>query len=321
MTVTPLLQVCEYRVNEAVGRGDLGQHRIRREELIRRVAGIVSRNLASGRAQRVMALSGGAGEQGSRGPSTGSGSAEEQGDKGAGEQGSRGDFSPSPQSLCTEGGSIEVYIDRVIAGYLREHRRVEALAAGDEPAWHELGKLLAGRAYNMLLRLRVPAARAANEAPDFAQQTCEVVFSQPFPYDVSFDAWATLILKNQILQRYTRSQDLIDREPRVLSLDRPSQYKTGDDFSLYHLLADGSGRAAFERVEVQEWLLQAVAQLRSRPQQQVIVDTFFYELSDDEIAGRLGKTRQAVYNLRHRALRRLRQILETRPFGETQDIA
>ncbi|MFQ5768695.1 MAG: RNA polymerase sigma factor, partial [Acidobacteriota bacterium] len=248
-------------------------------------------------------------------------SAEEQGGKGAGEQGSRGDFSPSPQSLCTEGGSLETYIDRVIAGYLREHRRVEALAARDETAWNELCKLLAGRAYNILLRLRVPAARAANEAPGFVQQTCEVVFSQPFPYDVSFDAWATLILRNQILQRYTRSQDLIDREPRMLSLDRPSQHQTGDDFSLYHLLADESGHSAFERVEVQEWLLQAIAQLRSRPQQQVIVDTFFYELSDDEIAGRLDRTRQAVYNLRHRALRRLKQILETRPFGGPQDIA
>jgi RNA polymerase sigma factor (sigma-70 family) len=270
-----ILQMCERRVSEAVTEDDLEQHGISREELVRHVTGIVSRNVASGRA---------------RGGTAG-------------------------QSTKEEVLLPETYIDRVVNSYLREHGRVEALAAQDEAAWTELLEQLTGRAYNILLRSQVPPGRARGEAADFAQETCEVIFNHPFPYDVSFDAWATRILKNRILWRDTRSQDLIDRKPGILSLDRPGQSETGDDFSLYALLADGSGTAVFERLEVREWLIQAIACLRSRAQQQVIIDGFFYELSDEEIAKRLGRTRQAVYNLRHRALQGLKEILERRKKG------
>jgi len=162
----------------------------------------------------------------------------------------------------------------------------------------------------MLLRLQIPKDRAGGEAVDFAQETCEAIFSHPFPYDVSFDAWATLILKNRILWRHTRSRELMDRMPGTLSLDQPNWSGADDNFSLYDLLADPSDGSTFESLEVQERLIQAIARLGSQAQQQVIVDTFLYELTDDEIARRLGKTRQAVYNLRHRALRHLKKILD-----------
>ena len=269
-------QMCERRVSQAVTEDDLEQCGTSREEFVRHITDIVSRNVASGRAQRVMARQ------------------------------------------STEGREelpLETYIDRVVNSYRQEHGRVEALAAQDEAAWTELLDQLTGRAYNILLRFQVPPGRARGEAADFAQATCQVIFNHPFPCDVSFDAWATLILKNRILWRYTRSQDLPDREPRILSLDRPGQSETGDDFSLYDLLTDDSGTSAFESLEVREWLIQAIACLRSRAQQQVIIDGFFYELSDEEIAKRLGKTKQAVYNLRHRALRGLKEILERRKKG------
>lgn len=271
-----ILQMCERRVSEAVAEDDLEQYGASREELVRHVADIVSRNVASGRARRVTARESTKGE---------------------------GELLP------------ETYIDRVVNAYLREHGRVQALAAQEEVAWTDLRDQLTGRAYNILLRQQSPTGQARGEAADFAQETCEVIFNHPFPYDVSFDAWATRILKNRILWKYTRSPDLIDREYRIISLDRPSRSKTGDDFSLYDLLADDSGTSAFERLEVQEWLIQAIARLRSQAQQQVIIDTFFCELSDEEIAKRLGKTKQAVYNLRHRALRGLEEILERRKKG------
>jgi len=270
-----IFQMCERRVSEAVTDDDLEQRETSREELVRQITGIVSRNVASGRAQRVMA------------------------------------------KQSTEGREelpLEIYIDRVVNSYLQEHGRVEALAAQDEAAWTELAEQLTGRAYNILLRFQVPPGRARGEAADFAQATCQVIYNHRFPCDVSFDAWATLILKNRILWRYTRSQDLPDREP-IRSLDQPIRSGTGNDFSLYDLLTGDSGAPTFERLEVREWLIQAIACLRSRAQQQVIIDTFFYELSDEEIAKRLGKTRQAVYNLRHRALRGLKEILERRKNG------
>jgi RNA polymerase sigma factor (sigma-70 family) len=271
-----ILQMCERRVSRAVTEDDLEEHGISHQELVRRIADIVSRNVASGRARRVTA----------------------------------GQLTKGEEELLPE-----TYVDRVINSYMREHSRVEALADRDEAAWTKLREQLAGRAYNILLRLQVPPGRARDEAPDFAHETCEAIFSHRFPYDVSFDAWATRILKNCVLWPPTRSQDLIDRQPRILSLDRPGRSKTFDDFSLYDLLADNSSLSTFERLEVREWLIQAITRLRSRAQQQVIIDTFFYELTDEEIAKRLGKTKQAVYNLRHRALRGLKQILEKRKNG------
>jgi len=200
-----VLQMCERRVSEVVTEDDVGQCGISREEFVRHITDIVSQNVASGRARRVMAWQ---------------------------------------STRSREEPPSETYIDRVINSYRQEHGRVEALAVQDEAAWTELVEQLTSRAYNILMRLQVASGRARSEAADFAQATCQIIFSHPFPYDVSFDAWATRILKNCILWHYTRSQDLIDREPRILSLDRPGRSETGDDFSLYDLLADGSGTSS-----------------------------------------------------------------------------
>lgn len=303
-----LPELCEQQVHQTVAQGDPEQHGIIRDALAGRIVDIVSRNRDSGRAERIMAESGGAEEQ--RSPSTelrtGSG-AEEQGSKGAEEQGSRGESITPPPPLHPS-AQLEAYVDRVIATYLREHDRVEALAAKDGVAWTELSGQLTDRAYHMLLRWQVPAAKAANEAEGCAQQACEAIFGEPFPYDVPFDAWSGRILVNLILQRYTRSKDLMDQNPGVLSLDQPGRGDARDDVSLHEFLVDESAESAFESIAVREWLIQAIAGLPSEAQRQVIIDTFFYELSDDEIARRLGKSKQAVYNLRHRALGHLRRI-------------
>ena len=250
------------------------------EDIARRIAEIVARNIASGRAQRVMKVwnYGGVGAEG--------------------------------QQAVTDGHAEEplrAYQERVMAIYLREHARVEALAQGDRGAWEALFQSLRHRAYCMLLRMGMSVEQAENEAGDFAQQACEIIFQQRFPFDVAFDAWATLILKRLILQHRTRSRDLADRVPCLVSLD----LLDGDrgEISLYEFLANPLGVSPFDRVEVQERLLQAIGQLRSQAQQQVIIDTFFYELDDETIAQRLGKTRSAIQLLRHRALKRLRSIL------------
>jgi len=79
---------------------------------------------------------------------------------------------------------------------------------------------------------------------------------------------------------------------------------------MYELLDDGRADAAFERLEARLWLSQALAHLGSEAQQQVIIDKYFYELGDEEIARRMGKSTQAVWSLRHRGLRNLRRVTE-----------
>lgn len=263
----PLLERCALHVRIAITPDELHQHGMSYAALSRRIADIVARNLASGRARRVMNT-----------------------------------------------GPLDAYIQRVIACFLAEHHRLDRLASCDEAAWRRLFEQLAGRAYHMLLRLDVPPPRANVEAGDFAQEACELIFSNVFPYDVVFDAWATVILRRQINKRYKVSRDVMDRYQHRQSLDRPEPDRAAtliEGVSLHELLSDKAGdspAAAFESLAVQEWLLQGIAHLR-RTQRQVIMDTFFNGLSDEEIAHRLGRTRQAVYNLRHRALRHLGQIL------------
>lgn len=211
-------------------------------------------------------------------------------------------------SEATSTEQLEPYIDRVIAVFLAEHERLERLASAQGDEWSRLFRQLTNRAAAMLTRVRQSPATAA-EAIDFAQAACEAIFHHTFPYDVSFDAWATLILKNFVLQRYTRSRDLLDRNPEVASLDDSQMLAVGEGFSLHDLLADPSA-AVFERRDVQDWLLQAITSLASQAQQQVIVALYFDNRTEAEVAHHLGRSIQAVYNLKHRALRQLKEILQ-----------
>jgi len=247
---------------------------------VERIMAIVIRNIASGRAARVMATSSAA--AGFSSP----------------------DLLPGDDLVVP----LQRYIDRVASFFFQERQRVDGLAAGEEAAWTQLQTTLTERAMHILARL---PASAAHDAADFAQETCAIIFEQTFPFDVPFDAWAALILRNQILARRTRSRDPSDRDPDLASLDQPKMAEADPPFSLYDLVSDASKIDDFARVEVQEWLLTAIARLPTEPQRQVIIGSYFYEWSDEEIAARLSKTRQAVYNLRHRALCFLKKLLTT----------
>ncbi len=207
---------------------------------------------------------------------------------------------------------IDQYIDRVIAAFLVEHDRLDRLAAGEADAWARLFQQLAQRAQWLLNRIATSPATAP-EAIEFAQAACEAIFRSTFPCDVSFDAWATLVLKNIIWQRYQRSRDLLDRNSQVESLENASTAEPGAEFSLHELLADPNSNV-FDQPEVREWLLTALDQLSSVTQERVLIELYFNERSIPEVAQRLGRSVQAVYNLKHRALLELKSILTRESF-------
>ncbi|MEW5720083.1 MAG: sigma-70 family RNA polymerase sigma factor [Chloroflexota bacterium] len=204
--------------------------------------------------------------------------------------------------------TLAEYVDAVIYHTRRESTRVSALERGDETAWNQLRDELIHRAERMVRRFRQgDAVRAA--ALDFAQQTCLVIFDRRYPSDVSFDAWAATILKNSVLEHFTRSSDVLRHPSAPDSLDRPVAGESGTPIALGEFLPDLRARASFERIDDQTWLVDALNRLNSRAQQQVILWTFLDELDDGEIARRLGRSKQAIYNLRQRALQRLGQIV------------
>ena len=200
------------------------------------------------------------------------------------------------------------YVDIVLLHVSREHDRIDALEKGDAIEWERLREFLARRAYRSVQRFR-NGADVWEEALDFAHETCMVIFDERYPFDVSFEAWATTILKNLILNRYTRATDVLDRSDAPESLDASRVSDNGAVSTLGELFADRQSLAPFEKIENQTILLDAIAQLQSPAQRQVIQDTFLRELDDAQVAHRLGKSRQAVYNLRHRALAQLKRIL------------
>ena len=207
---------------------------------------------------------------------------------------------------------IDQYIDRVIATFIVEYDRLDRLAAGEVTAWTRLFQQLAQRAQWLLNRIATSPATAP-EAIEFAQAACEAIFRSTFPYDVSFDAWATLVLKNIIWQRYQRSRDLLDRNSQVESLEGAPTANPGAEFSLHELLADPNADV-FDLPEVREWLLSALDQLSSVTQERVLIELYFNERSIPEVAQRLGRSVQAVYNLKHRALLELKSILARESF-------
>ncbi len=202
------------------------------------------------------------------------------------------------------------YVDAAIYHARRESARVSALERGDETAWNQLRDLLIRRADRMVRQFHQSDAVHAT-ALDFAQQTCLVIFDQRYPFDVSLDAWAVTILKNIVLEHFTRSSDVLRHPNTPDSLDRPVDGESGAPTALGDFIPDARARVPFDRIDDQTLLIDALNRLNSQAQQQVILWTFLDELDDDEIARRLGKSKQAVYNLRQRALRRLEKIVQT----------
>ena len=203
--------------------------------------------------------------------------------------------------------TVRAYVDRVIEQAHEEFERVIALEEKDSAAWTQLQTLLTHRAAAIIRQSR-PTADIFADAAEFAQQACLVIYHTTYPCDVAFDAWATIILKNIIFERYARSPDALDRNVHPDSLDAPvSHDETG--LTLAELIPNSQLLAPFAQVEDRMVLLEAIDQLQSRAQRKVIIAAFLEEQDDAQIARRLHKTKQAVYNLRDRALAKLYEIL------------
>ncbi len=112
------------------------------------------------------------------------------------------------------------------------------------------------------------------------------------PHD--FLAWAQQIVLREAHGRYFRSVESRSRE-------LAEEEEQWEQPTVVH--------EHYDHTDMYEQIMNAINQLNSR-QRQVIVATFLEELSDNEIAQQMGLTKQNVYVLRHRALKRLRGLLE-----------
>ncbi|MBI5305581.1 MAG: sigma-70 family RNA polymerase sigma factor [Chloroflexi bacterium] len=204
--------------------------------------------------------------------------------------------------------TLSEYIARVTGLVFAEDARVRALQDGDATEWNRLQALLTRRAYTVLRSLRNDEIALA-EAPDFASETCWVIFNHAYPFDVAFDAWATTILNRRILAKYTRSPDVLNRVRYRTSLDASVTLEDGNTAALDETVAHPHADGLFEQVEDRELVRVGIAELKSATQRRLIQAVYMDGMTLAEFGAQEGIGSQSVYNLHHRALEQLRKKL------------
>ncbi len=197
------------------------------------------------------------------------------------------------------------YLDLLIQRWCLESERVRRLADDDEAEWMRLYGTLAHLAARMLRRY--PVHSAANEATDLAQRACERIRKSFYPCDVPFNAWATTILKNLVLEP-SRSGDALDEAHDPVDTTDPALDMEGERAAPAAQLPDERVHRDFDQVEDRDLLDHALQEL-SPLRRQVIELTYFQDWSDLQIARQLGKNKGAIQTLRHRALGQLAYLL------------
>lgn len=194
--------------------------------------------------------------------------------------------------------TLSDYVRQVARTVKNELEGIERLAAKEQSAWVVQHKHLRAKAYFYLMRLGVDHYEAYQRANDFAQAACEDIFKARYPMDVPYTTWVQTILRNRILQEMWRKPDLLDVKTALVPFEEDDGVEPADPIT-----RDQMGEA--EDREVLQW---AITQLPSDAQRAVIQLTLT-GYTDEEIAAQMGRTVQAVYNLRHRALQEIKSLV------------
>jgi len=193
--------------------------------------------------------------------------------------------------------SLEEYTDLVTTYYGENRPFISRLERGEAKAWEQLSRRLFRAAYNLLLNQNWDLEQAHIRAQEATQEACLSIYCRVYPYDCPFDAWVLTILRHHVFRSYHRPRNPLNLPNVTNPLEKALPEKATKPTEL----------SKFERSEP---LLQALGQLRSVSQRQVIDCLFFQELSPQETAQKLGKSVQAIYNLKGRALAKLSKLLE-----------
>lgn len=188
------------------------------------------------------------------------------------------------------------YVQRVISHYLAEHEYVRALQIerADEP-WAKLYQRMARCNYRHLTALNYPAHERWEFAQACAADAVPVIQTAHFPFDVPFDAWATVIVLNVLRQklRSANKSAALNRE-QVLELDE-----------LVTEVPAPAGQSPDLRMD----LLKAMQRLN--PARQEVIQRMYVDgLSASELAAKTGRSLSSIYNLHYYAIQDLRKMMQ-----------
>lgn len=203
------------------------------------------------------------------------------------------------------------YQHRVLVVFAQDSERILALSQHSETAWQALAQQLTSKAIHLLTRAGFGMGYACDKAIEMAQQACTCALAHTYPCDVPLDYWCYTILKNINLQVWTRSQDLLDRNPAMHSLE--DMEERGVSVAARSFMCAAANHGAHDPAHSSaqmDALIHAINQMQSEERRLVVAYTYFADMTDDEIAARLHKSKAVVHILRHRALKQLHSLIE-----------
>jgi len=206
------------------------------------------------------------------------------------------------------------YINTVIEYHVQTHEMIGCLVLGDTVQW----ETLSARLYQYAMRCRGRHGYDQYQAADIAQEVSAIIYQNIYPCDVSFDGWAQTILFNEIRRAHRKHDVLNGPAHSISSLDEMllDEQRNQTDRQLYEALVvdarDGHSEALDSMGATGDDVWEALQKLRSRNQRAVIEAFYRDGLTDKEIARKLKISVNRVYVLRHRALKRLLQLMDER---------
>lgn len=195
---------------------------------------------------------------------------------------------------------INDYVWRVADEYTKLSPQIVKLQVErSTTVWEPLFKKMVIWAFNYFTKKGFTADRTTQEITmECATEAAINILRAHFPYDTDLEPWVCVVVQNTC-RKYIRG---INKKSTI-----PQQNIINLDETLSNIKDPAIQDQEYNR-NLQGELLEAIAKL-SAARRQVIEFVYFDELSPGEIAGRMGKSIGAIYNLQFNALQDLRKIL------------
>lgn len=212
-----------------------------------------------------------------------------------------------------DGGKVDgaqAYVERVGERYQRLSPYLHCLQEDkDKEAWAELMEKLQLWSYNLLGRMTFPSTAVRHRrSMDLATDAAMEILGAHFPYDVDFEPWAYVVVRN-ISYRYMTSRNGSSVPPEVLvNLEAYDGWLQNlvDERAEERIYA---GEEAVTWEEIRAALSEAIDELP--PSEREVIDLLYFGgASFEEIAERTGKKANALYQYHFRALQKLHDALE-----------
>ncbi len=207
-------------------------------------------------------------------------------------------------------GVPDAYVDAVLRTLLAEGPRIAALRAGDDVAWAAMLSLVARRVRARLRHIYVSGAYLTpfdDLADDLMLRCTARVWERldAYPFDTPLDAWISRFVRYEVSAALRKAA--FRHNARARSLDAPLTRYAPDSASLGDLLPDRCAVRLAERLDARLTIEAGLSTLP--PDQREVVQRGLSGQPVSDIARIMGRTRNAVYVLRHRALSALQDFV------------